>query len=1128
MAHETKTLRGSPAPIRFGNGTTVTGLAGVGSVRQRITQPGRLRSASLPSELDTSPQFDRALGELGIVEQETLELEAQSVDPGSAGAVTITPSVALQPGQPRVVLYQDESGGVSWHFAGPAVAGTRPGLRSGRRVAVQTFTIPLRHASVQGTLAQGSPRRSLRGPITKVGRKIFKIFVLPVLSTLLEDPVRWLGEKVEARHRPNLIWDVSPENYTLKPTMPVTDWQRLGKGPTLLLVHGIFSSVEGMLASLPQAVMQDWHQRYEGRVIGFNHPSVSASPEDNARYFLNELHRAAPFQRVVFDIVCHSRGGIVSRALAERAVQLVGPNACSVRSVYFVATPNAGSPLGDAAHMVDMIDTFTNCLTSFPDGPVSYSMEVIVALVSLVGHTGIQALPGIAALGTHDSYVTDTLNRGTERPRAFYAAAGSDFEPKPGRDNGWLIDRLANPVMDKVFVYGGKRVANDIVVPQQGVFAANGHPSFPIADPLVYAAGDGVWHSAFFAQPRTIDHITAHLDQVDGAGRGVASAGNEPPPPPRPRATPRRRTSPRVSPELPADGEAASDVLFSVPSSDSPSFGLGRESWRGGLRSSGRGASGPVREPPKLAARKKAPKKPAANEGETTQRDPAILFHERVQAGSSQPLEVILNVPGGRPAPAGRMQLVFDVGQDEVELTAELSAPGFRVVGPRQAPLRILRVRDPALERAVFMLTALDPGPAPVERAIDVTFWRGNDCVGGVTHHTVVVPAGYVGNTTNSPDSSSAVHISNRPRDTADLVLYLKRHEKGKDVFDLDLRCSILGEEYETRSFGLLDFGGKSLSEYVAEAIDPSFDSFPGAGLSDPAFDLALAQWNIDFLTTLRDFGQQLWLLLPEAFRIEYLRLAALDNPPRSLFIFSDEFAFPWELVRPSGLIRNEYRELPPLGISHILGRWKPGTGALPNPQAMKVSDMALLMPDSSGLPWAVREAADLTALVPQARSIQPLRRKQLDALLAQDAVQVVHFSGHGDVGANADLTHLELEGGEKITAMAFAASKLGKVAHPILYLNACTVGRSASVLGRAGGFAGNCVESGWSGVVAPYWAVYDPSASEFGVAFYKKLKAGRSIGEALQELRNERDDDPTAQAYAYFGDPFARLHLPS
>jgi hypothetical protein len=43
---------------------------------------------------------------------------------------------------------------------------------------------------------------------------------------------------------------------------------------------------------------------------------------------------------------------------------------------------------------------------------------------------------------------------------------------------------------------------------------------------------------------------------------------------------------------------------------------------------------------------------------------------------------------------------------------------------------------------------------------------------------------------------------------------------------------------------------------------------------------------------------------------------------------------------------------------------------------------------------------------------------------------------------------------------------------------------------------------------------------------FLPQAQAGRSIGEALGELRREASDDPTALAYAYFGDPFARVLL--
>ena len=398
-----------------------------------------------------------------------------------------------------------------------------------------------------------------------------------------------------------------------------------------------------------------------------------------------------------------------------------------------------------------------------------------------------------------------------------------------------------------------------------------------------------------------------------------------------------------------------------------------------------------------------------------------------MEAGQTMPLEVVLDLPSGGAPPPGRMQLSFDAGSEEVTLVAELSAPGFRVAVPRSATLHVLSEPNAQKERATFLLTALDPGPAPKDRAIDVSFWRDNECVGGITHTTVVVPKGYTGNVGSTPDTGSPIRATDRARESADLVFYVKRQAKDADVFDLDMRSRIAAEEYELRNFGSFDLGGKGLAQYLSEALDPSFDVFPGAQLSDADFDTALVKWNGDFLDTLKDLGSQLWLLLPEAFRTEYLRLAGLDTPPRSIFVFSDELAFPWEIVRPSGLVRGQYAELPVLGVSHVLGRWKPGTGARPQPQTLSVSGMALLLPDAnaSGLPGAQAEALNLLALVPKARQWQPLGRRDVDALLASTGVQLVHFSGHGDVGANADLTHLSLENGEKVTAVSFAASKL-------------------------------------------------------------------------------------------------------
>jgi CHAT domain-containing protein len=184
--------------------------------------------------------------------------------------------------------------------------------------------------------------------------------------------------------------------------------------------------------------------------------------------------------------------------------------------------------------------------------------------------------------------------------------------------------------------------------------------------------------------------------------------------------------------------------------------------------------------------------------------------------------------------------------------------------------------------------------------------------------------------------------------------------------------------------------------------------------------------------------------------------------------------------------------------------------------------------PGDDDLPWSAKEATELGKLLAGVEFVSPADRAAVDQLLNRVDLQIVHFTGHGtwDSHTNADLSTLRLENDEEIPAMSFARNALG-TASPILYLNACTAGRIGQVLGRSGGFAANCLDAGWSGVIAPYWKVYDPKAFEFSIALYTKLKLGRAVGEALQEIRRDNPDDPTALAYSYFGDPWARVLFP-
>jgi CHAT domain-containing protein len=242
---------------------------------------------------------------------------------------------------------------------------------------------------------------------------------------------------------------------------------------------------------------------------------------------------------------------------------------------------------------------------------------------------------------------------------------------------------------------------------------------------------------------------------------------------------------------------------------------------------------------------------------------------------------------------------------------------------------------------------------------------------------------------------------------------------------------------------------------------------------------------------------------------------------------------FPWELVVPHHLVDGKLAVLEPMGIEHILGRWKPGLTTQPNPQYFPVRNFCALNPDyapPNQLPWSSKEAVALGKLFPKLLQVTPADLPNVQTqILGRSDIQFLHFTGHGQYQlGNADLSQLLLENNQALDTFDFVGAKLCAEARPIVYLNACSVGSTGMVVGRMGGFAANLLDNGCSGVIAPYWPIYDQRAAQFSVSLYQKLQEGRAVGEALQELRRDNPDDPTYLAYSYFGDPWARVNFVS
>jgi CHAT domain-containing protein len=207
-----------------------------------------------------------------------------------------------------------------------------------------------------------------------------------------------------------------------------------------------------------------------------------------------------------------------------------------------------------------------------------------------------------------------------------------------------------------------------------------------------------------------------------------------------------------------------------------------------------------------------------------------------------------------------------------------------------------------------------------------------------------------------------------------------------------------------------------------------------------------------------------------------------------------------------------------------VFGRWQRKLGLRPKQQRLYVSGFVIMRPrySANDLDWADDEVNALKGMVANAEEMRPVNNAAMLQLLDRNNVQMIHYTGHGDYQANADLNSLRLEDGP-FPALSFLGTRLGQEAQPILYLNACSVGKAAPVAGQMGGFAANCLSGGWSGLIAPCWLINDERAAEFSRSLYAKLKLNRSIGEGLQELRIEHPDDPTYIAYSYIGDPWAR-----
>jgi hypothetical protein len=485
----------------FGGAVTVgsitlrtPGLAGVAeSYRPGLTG---LRSPEMAAAEQTTAALEAALANENFIPQETVEIrEAREVEVGAVATRSTSfaePALVVEvpdPGEDwgQMLLVADEAGGLSWSFWVDEEG--RPDTVRGR--ATRTYVV--RRQVSQAPPPEVAATRSLLGA---VGTKLLKVLVFPLIDPVIGEVGEFFARRWEEKKRPYGVRRFGADDYTTPGGTPLTgdDWARLGQGRSLLFVHGTFSRTHSAFGGLSRETVAELEKRYEGRVFAFDHFTLSDDPQRNVEEFLARMPDGA---RLDCDIVCHSRGGLVSRLLAEQ----IGTPKIRIGTIAFVAVPNHGTILTDAKHVSSFLDSYTNLLNLIP---VPHPVEILEGVLTVVKQVAVDVLAGLDGLQSMrpGGPFLARLNRQTAGSSR-YRALAANWEPTdPG-----LKQFLGNRVLDAVF----QKAQNDLVVPTLGVSEANGSGLFPITDPHVFGPADGVSHVNFFSHPVTQEKLLEWL-----------------------------------------------------------------------------------------------------------------------------------------------------------------------------------------------------------------------------------------------------------------------------------------------------------------------------------------------------------------------------------------------------------------------------------------------------------------------------------------------------------------------------------------------------------------------------------------------------------------------------------------
>lgn len=257
---------------------------------------------------------------------------------------------------------------------------------------------------------------------------------------------------------------------------------------------------------------------------------------------------------------------------------------------------------------------------------------------------------------------------------------------------------------------------------------------------------------------------------------------------------------------------------------------------------------------------------------------------------------------------------------------------------------------------------------------------------------------------------------------------------------------------------------------------------------------------------------------------------------PPSILILTDEAFVPWELALLTTAAEDKRFFL---GEVAEVGRWPLDAAREVPPAELTIGQMHVFAAESYSGAGVLKD-------LPEALEERHYLKKtygaishdgtgpEIDAWLrsTQAGEEAVHMALHGYSDPSADVQHLILGDGSKLTPHSFlgldAERRIARK-YSLVFLNACQTGAAGQTLGLVGGFPGVLARSGAGAVIAPLWEVGDRNAREFAEQFYQMTFSNQMrVGIALRNLRSgkRRNESIDRFAYIFYGHPLLTFKL--